>query len=285
MSMRSPILTLYHYRIASTWTAGWSFTLCPSTSRKRRQNTGSCATVSVAGNFPSQTSLVAIQSLFVQAKSDWRERLQILWVVWDWGKWTTVHDELTFSEECRELKVVDWCVLNQNPDVVLRDTNKTLPYTGHMWSSGGVEIQRIFFCCNTFSILFWFQRWIDSRSSLSPPTKFAPLSDHSSSGAPLRLINILSTKRKLSVSTVAASSRWTAQVFRQVFKWDPSFPWPAMQWHAYKRFFAFLSGNLTPLSLRLQYILNVFKFRSFVTSLSLSIAQKLTPENVLGVSI
>ena len=61
--------------------------------------------------------------------------------------------------------------------------------------------------------------------------------------------------------------------------------WPAMQWHAYKRFFAFLSGNLTPLFLRLQYILNVFKFRSFVTSLSLLIVQKLTPENVLGVSI
>ena len=56
-----------------------------------------------------------------------------------------------------------------------------------------------------------------------------------------------------------------------------------MQWHAYKRFFAFLSGNLTPLFLRLQYILNVFKFRSFVASLLLSIAQKLTPENVLGV--
>ena len=35
-----------------------------------------------------------------------------------------------------------------------------------------------------------------------------------------------------------------------------------MQWHAYKRFFAFLSGNLTPLFLRMQYILNVFKFRS-----------------------
>ena len=50
-------------------------------------------------------------------------------------------------------------------------------------------------------------------------------------------------------------------------------------------FFAFLSGNLTPLFLHLQYILNVFKFRSFVTSLSLSIAQKLTPENVLEVSI
>ena len=49
--------------------------------------------------------------------------------------------------------------------------------------------------------------------------------------------------------------------------------------------FSFLSGNLTPLFLRLQYILNVFKFRSFVTSLSLSIAQKLKPENVLGVSI
>ena len=64
-------------------------------------------------------------------------------------------------------------------------------------------------------------------------------------------------------------------------------PWPAMQWHAYKRSFAFLSGNLILLFLRLQYILNVFKFRSFVTFLSLSIAQKLTPENVLklGVSI
>ena len=50
-------------------------------------------------------------------------------------------------------------------------------------------------------------------------------------------------------------------------------------------FFGFLPGNLTPLFLRLQYILNVFKFRSFVTSLSLSIAQKLTPENFLGVTI
>ena len=47
---------------------------------------------------------------------------------------------------------------------------------------------------------------------------------------------------------------------------------PAMQWHTYKRFFAFLSGNLTPPFFRLQYILNVFKFQSFVTSLSLSIA-------------
>ena len=67
--------------------------------------------------------------------------------------------------------------------------------------------------------------------------------------------------------------------------WQAGTTWQAMQWHPYKRVFAFLSGNLTPLFLRLQCILNVFKFRSFVTSLSLSIAQKLTPENVLGVSI
>ena len=44
----------------------------------------------------------------------------------------------------------------------------------------------------------------------------------------------------------------------------------AMQWHAYKRFLAFLSGNLALLFLRLQYILNVFKFRSFIKSLSIA---------------
>ena len=47
--------------------------------------------------------------------------------------------------------------------------------------------------------------------------------------------------------------------------------WPAMQWHAYKRFFALLSGNLAPLLLRLEYILNVFKLLSFVKSLSMPI--------------
>ena len=34
-------------------------------------------------------------------------------------------------------------------------------------------------------------------------------------------------------------------------------------------YFAFLSGNLAPLFLRLQYVLNVFIFRSFVKSLSM----------------
>ena len=53
-------------------------------------------------------------------------------------------------------------------------------------------------------------------------------------------------------------------------------PWRAMQWHAYKRFLAFLSGNLAPLLLRLQYILNVFKFLSFVKSLSMPIDSLLT---------
>ena len=53
-------------------------------------------------------------------------------------------------------------------------------------------------------------------------------------------------------------------------------PLPAMQWHAYKRFLAFLSGNLGLLFLRLQYILNVFKFRSFVKSLSMPIESLLT---------
>ena len=55
-----------------------------------------------------------------------------------------------------------------------------------------------------------------------------------------------------------------------------SVTWPAMQWHAYKRFFAFLSGNLAPLLLRLRYILNVFKFLSFVKSLSMLIDSLLT---------
>ena len=77
-------------------------------------------------------------------------------------------------------------------------------------------------------------------------------------------------------------ARTHPQVSNRLVQW---ISWPAMQWHAHKRCCAFLSGNLTPLFLRLQYILNVFKFRSFVTSLSLSIAQKLTLENVLGVSI
>ena len=53
-------------------------------------------------------------------------------------------------------------------------------------------------------------------------------------------------------------------------------PWPAMQSHAYKWFLAFLSGNLAPLLLRLQYILNVFKFLSFVKSLSMPIDSLLT---------
>ena len=51
---------------------------------------------------------------------------------------------------------------------------------------------------------------------------------------------------------------------------------PAMQWHAYKRFLAFLSGNLASLFLCLQYILNVFEFRSFVKSLSMPIDSFLT---------
>ena len=51
---------------------------------------------------------------------------------------------------------------------------------------------------------------------------------------------------------------------------------PAMQWHAYKRLLAFLSWNLALLFLRLQYILNVFKFRSFVKSLSMPIESLLT---------
>ena len=51
---------------------------------------------------------------------------------------------------------------------------------------------------------------------------------------------------------------------------------PAMQWHAHKRLFAFLSGNLAPLFLRLQYVLNVFIVRSFVKSLSMPIDSLLT---------
>ena len=51
---------------------------------------------------------------------------------------------------------------------------------------------------------------------------------------------------------------------------------PAMQWHAYKRFLAFLSGNLALLFLCLQYILNVFKFWSFVKSLSMPIESLLS---------
>ena len=51
---------------------------------------------------------------------------------------------------------------------------------------------------------------------------------------------------------------------------------PAMQWHAYKRFLGFLSGILALLFLRLQYILNVFKFRSFVKCLSMPIESLLT---------
>ena len=51
---------------------------------------------------------------------------------------------------------------------------------------------------------------------------------------------------------------------------------PAMQWHAYKRYLAFLSGNLSLLFLRLQWILNVFKFSSFVKSLSMPIESLLT---------
>ena len=40
--------------------------------------------------------------------------------------------------------------------------------------------------------------------------------------------------------------------------------------------FAFLSGNLAPLFLRLQCVLNVFIFRSFVKSLSMPIDSSLT---------
>ena len=58
------------------------------------------------------------------------------------------------------------------------------------------------------------------------------------------------------------------------FFFPPSLP--AMQWHAHKRLFAFLSGNLAPLFLRLQYVLNVFIFRSFVKSLSMPIDSLLT---------
>ena len=53
-------------------------------------------------------------------------------------------------------------------------------------------------------------------------------------------------------------------------------PLPAMQWHTHKGFLAFLPGNLVLLFLRLQYILNMFKFRSFVKSLSMPIESLLT---------
>ena len=53
-------------------------------------------------------------------------------------------------------------------------------------------------------------------------------------------------------------------------------PLPAMQWHAYKRFLAFLSGNLALLFLRLQNILNLFKLWSFVKSLLMPIESLLT---------
>ena len=59
-------------------------------------------------------------------------------------------------------------------------------------------------------------------------------------------------------------------------------PHRRQQCSAYKRFLVFLSGNLSSVFLRLQKILNVFKFRSSVSSLSLSIAQKLTPQTLEG---
>ena len=72
----------------------------------------------------------------------------------------------------------------------------------------------------------------------------------------------------------AMTSGWAAM---RLVNWNTgSFTLPAMQWHAHKRLFAFLSGNLAPLFLRLQYVLNVFIFRSFVKSLSMPIDSLLT---------
>ena len=82
-----------------------------------------------------------------------------------------------------------------------------------------------------------------------------------------------SAKSAKSATTVDSRTRvrvksWTCRKFLAIL--------PAMQWHAHKRLFASLSGNLAPLFLRLQYVLNVFIFRSFVKSLSMPIDSLLT---------
>ena len=75
-----------------------------------------------------------------------------------------------------------------------------------------------------------------------------------------------------------SSCAHTSAFFPAVLLQDWQLWWtlPAMQWHAYKRFLAFLSGNLAPLFLRLQDIFNVFKFRLFVKSLAMLIDSLLT---------
>ena len=70
---------------------------------------------------------------------------------------------------------------------------------------------------------------------------------------------------------------FSCERFKRPFWYRPhGYALPAMQWHAHKRLFAFLYGNLVPIFLRLQYVLNVFIFRSFVKSLSMPIDSLLT---------
>ena len=83
-------------------------------------------------------------------------------------------------------------------------------------------------------------------------------------------------RRTSNQKTLVRSPARLRCVFLSDIDVSSSVSWPAMQWHAYKRFFAFLSGNLAPLLLRLRYILNVFKFLSFVKSLSMLIDSLLT---------
>ena len=92
----------------------------------------------------------------------------------------------------------------------------------------------------------------------------------------LSLVSLLSFTLSLSlylsllsvtVAPVTHQCRWPSACLSSL---------PAMQWHAHKRLFAFLSGNLAPLFLRLQYVLNVFIFLSFVKSLSMPIDSLLT---------
>ena len=79
-------------------------------------------------------------------------------------------------------------------------------------------------------------------------------------------------------------SRVSCTLIKEWLPWEPTdrdtgirtHSLPAMQWHAYKRFLAFLSGNLALLFLHLQYILNVFKFWSLVKSFSMPMESLLT---------
>ena len=81
---------------------------------------------------------------------------------------------------------------------------------------GGLKTHLMLFCRRASWILAWFQLSIMTRSSLSPPTKFEPLSERISLTWPLRAIKRLSARMKELVSNEWHTFRWTARNAKKI---------------------------------------------------------------------